>query len=461
MPGCPYVRNRTSRDCDVPVKWLLILAWVMSGCARMSLSPLPEFAQLQEEVLCRTGETISWDTDASFHNCIATLLEDPLTLQSAVYIALINNRSLQAMYEELGMAKAHLVQAGLLTNPIFALSYRFSTRPTVTDLIDLSLFQNALETLLIPLKKRAATKELEAAKWRVATEILEVIAHTTSTFYTLQAEQQLWELKQQEVLALECSYEAAQRLFEAGNIKEVAVTEKQTAYAQAKIEAAALEGEILATKESLNQLMGLWGMQICWQADSSLPPVTNYQWGDVETSAIANSLDLQIARQTLCATAASIGIDTARIVFPAMEIGPSAEREDQIWYVGPAFALALPLFDFGQANAAAGQAALYNQWNAYTALAVDIRSAARAARIALLNAARQWRYAHSTVIPLTEKTFTLTLLQHNAMQMGVFELLAAKRNEILAQMEAVRLQKEYWVAHTTLDILLKGHRVMR
>ena len=47
------------------------------------------------------------------------LLEDALMADKAVQVALLNNRELQAMYTELGVAQADLVQAGLLTNPVF------------------------------------------------------------------------------------------------------------------------------------------------------------------------------------------------------------------------------------------------------------------------------------------------------------------------------------------------------
>jgi len=39
-----------------------------------------------------------------------------------VQIALLNNKDLQATYEDLSIAQADLVQAGLLQNPVFGAS---------------------------------------------------------------------------------------------------------------------------------------------------------------------------------------------------------------------------------------------------------------------------------------------------------------------------------------------------
>jgi cobalt-zinc-cadmium efflux system outer membrane protein len=432
--------------------FLPIALLFLPGCLRVDTNPLPEFEQVREEVARRTGEMVCWE--GFFEMPI-----ESLTLEAAVQIALLNNRDLQAIYQTLGIEKANLAQAGLLTNPAFSLTWRFSTSSAVTDLVDWDIFQNLLETLLIPLKKRAAANELEAAKLMVAAKILEVIGQTKIAFYTLLAQEEIRELKQQEVLALECAYEAASRLYKAGNIKELEVNQRRSLYEAAKIEAADLEVAVLEARENLNILMGLWGNQICWKTVGLLPEVQQCVWENVENCAIANSLDLQAARLQIRATAASVGIDTSRVVFPQAEVGASGEREESIWFIGPAFALSIPIFDWGQAAAAAGQAEILRQWNHYTAMAVEIRSAARMMRIQFLNTRRQLRHYQETIVPLSEKATTLTLLQHNAMQLGVLDLLDAKKEEICSKMETLEIQKACLIAQTKLETLLRGHRL--
>src|SRR5262245_29702927 len=70
------------------------------------------------------GKSLNWERgtpqDKKAADAVVQLLESPLTPDTAVQIALLNNRHLQATYEELSISRADLVQAGLLENPSFS-----------------------------------------------------------------------------------------------------------------------------------------------------------------------------------------------------------------------------------------------------------------------------------------------------------------------------------------------------
>ncbi len=446
--------------------YLIISAFIMGGCGKINTNPDLLFEQIQEDVAELTGHDVYWNNsseECDFSSCIANILENELTSDLSVYIALFNNRNLQATYENLGIAKAQLVQAGLLKNPIFIFSYRFSTKSAVTDLIDMSLFQNFLDIILIPMKKKVAQAELEATKAMITTQILDVIAQTKIAFYILQATEQIWNLKKEVLLSAELTYDVALRLRKAGNIKALEVSKERALYEQIKLEVASLEIEVLQAREKLNVLMGLWGTQIDWKFFPNLPdtPLNEENLDNIENCAIANSIDLQLSYKDMLATAAKLGIDTSMLVFPQIAAGPSAERDDGVWYVGPAFALAIPFFDFGQANAAAAQAEILRQWNHYTALAVETRSSARSVRFNLLNARRQAQYFKRIIIPLAEQITSYTTLQYNAMQLGVFTLLMTKQIELNKKIRAVETQRDYWIIKTELETLLNGHMMQK
>lgn len=452
---------------DIATKKLFVLFGILPmlflcGCIKVNTNAQPIFEDVQQNIQIQTGYSPCWNTDSydgAYQIWVNGALEQELTLDLAVFIALLNNRELQATYENLGIAKAHLVQSGLLRNPIFSLSYRFSTKSTFSDLIDIGLFQNFLEALLIPLKKRMAASELEATKAMVTAQIFDVIAQTKIAFYSYQAIEQIWDLKRQVLLGAESSFEAGQKLFKAGNIKELELTENREFYEKTKVELATLEIEVLNARERLNVLMGLWGSQINWRAQYCLPVLQEkeLEWGDVENCAIAKSLDLAIARRRIYATAAGFGIDMARIVCPQFDLGPSSEREGGVWYVGPALAIGIPFFDFGQAVSAAAQSEILRQWNRYTALAIEIRSEARMKRIRVLNTHRKALYYQKVLVPIAEQLTSLTLFQLNAMQLGVFHLLAAKIHELEQKIQRVELVRDYWIARTELELLLNGH----
>lgn len=441
-----------------------LLLFLTLGCTRFDVDPTSQFCEVKEEIVTLTNQTIYWDPTicGNFQELsLCELIQEKLTDEKAVKIALLNNRALQALYEDLGIAKADLVQAGLLRNPIFSFSYEFTTKRSITDLINMGLMQNFLEILLIPLKKQSASEELERTKALLVTRILDVIAETKMAYYTALYAETIGKLKQEALLAAELSYEAAERLFQAGNLKELEVTMQRSLYEQMKLEVASWEIAILEARERLNVLMGLWGGEINWTLSPSLPslPVSEENYDDIENQAIAMSVDLRASYHNLLATAARFGVDTSKLRFPQFDLGVASEREEGIWYVGPAINLAIPLFDFGQANSAKAHATLMKEWNQYTALAIEIRSKARAARFSFLNHFRQSRFLEKIVIPLAEELTHLVLLQHNAMQMGVFQLLETKKREIEKKMELLEMQREYWISKIKLQTLLNGHVV--
>ena len=71
----------------------------------------------------RSASKIFWNSgtelDKEAAEKVGSLLKKKLTADDAVQIAMLNNRDLQAVYSDLGVAQADLVQAGLFKNPIF------------------------------------------------------------------------------------------------------------------------------------------------------------------------------------------------------------------------------------------------------------------------------------------------------------------------------------------------------
>ena len=437
-------------------------AITFSSCSRISTSPTHAFHHVQQDVVERSGQEISWDNDYSFNDWLEDTLQEELTIDQVVKIALLNNQLLKATYEDLGIAQAHLVQAGLLQNPIFSLSLRYENLVESASIIEMGLVQNLLDLLLKPLKKRLAYTELEIVKEEVTARVLDVIAETTIAFYTLQAANEMLDLQTQQFDAGESSYDAAKRLYAAGNINNLSLTIERANYEKKKIDLAESEVAVVDARERLNVLMGLWGCRLNWEIGKdaeNIPPLVN-EVADIERMAITNSIDLKMARKRIKATAISMGIEISEQVFPEMYIGPDSEKEPEGgWFIGPQFSLSIPIFDTGMAKKAEGCARLSKQWKEYCALVIDIRSAARSAMFRMTNALFRYRHFHDVVIPLEEEVTQETLHQLNAMQIGVFQLLETKQNEIDTKIRSILSFKDYWTARTEIETLLNGRMI--
>jgi cobalt-zinc-cadmium efflux system outer membrane protein len=83
----------------------------LAGCS--SVDPAAGFPDLENTVQERLGKHVRWlrgdPEDAEVEQIIRKLLQEPLSVDAAVEIALLSNRSLQATYEDLGVAQADLV----------------------------------------------------------------------------------------------------------------------------------------------------------------------------------------------------------------------------------------------------------------------------------------------------------------------------------------------------------------
>ena len=78
------------------------VALLATGCA----APRASLDRVQATVAERTGKRIHWNRggveDAQIEQGVQTLLRHELTAERAVQVALLNNRELQARFEEAG-----------------------------------------------------------------------------------------------------------------------------------------------------------------------------------------------------------------------------------------------------------------------------------------------------------------------------------------------------------------------
>src|SRR5713101_4311977 len=102
------------------IGWVCLLLFGLAGCASVNLSA--GFPEVSAEVEERNATKIVWnrgtELDQEAAEKLRALLQRKLTADDAVQIAMLNNRDLQAIYTDLGVAQADLVQAGRFRNPI-------------------------------------------------------------------------------------------------------------------------------------------------------------------------------------------------------------------------------------------------------------------------------------------------------------------------------------------------------
>src|SRR5687767_12689918 len=119
-----------------PMLLLAALPVAFVGCT--STNPKAAFDEVGRHVSARTGQELRWMRDDAerdeIEKAVAALLQTNLTAPPCIGIALLNNRTLQAEFESIGISQAELAQASRLKNPEFSGSWRLPTHaPTVLN----------------------------------------------------------------------------------------------------------------------------------------------------------------------------------------------------------------------------------------------------------------------------------------------------------------------------------------
>ena len=414
----------------------------------------PDVAKLVEP---RTGHTIYWnqgsEADAAVEKTTRAMLAHPLSAAEAVQIALLNNHALQATYEDLTIGQADLVQAGLLQNPVFSASVRFSLDGFPRPYLDFDVEQDFLSILLIPARKRLAAAAFEGAKLRVGHAVIELTYEVRAAYFSLQGTRQIATMRRTILDTADASLDLATRQHEAGNISDADLANEQALHMQIQLDLTRSRGEILAARERLMRLMGLWGVDAGWTIAERLPdlPAVDPRLEDVESVAIQKRLDVAAARWDFQMRSSALEMAHDFRWIGGAAVGAHFERDQDGKVIGPSARIELPIFDQKQATIAKLEAELQQSRARLQSLAVAARSEVREARGRVQLARELADHYRAEVIPLRERLVALTQQQYDAMLVGVYQLLATKQNEVNAYREYIETVRDYWVARADLD----------
>ncbi|MDP1661723.1 MAG: TolC family protein [Phycisphaerales bacterium] len=433
---------------------------LLAGCA--SFEPGKGFDQVGASVFERSGLRPHWNNgtqeDAQAAAAVGALLGSELSADGAVQVALLNNRGLQAVYEELNLAQADVVQAGLLRNPVFSGELRFASGGG-GQVVVLDVAQDFVSLLAMPLHQRRAEAEFEAAKLRVTAAVLDAAFEVRTAFYGYQAAEQAREMRATVLEATDAAFELAKRLRAAGNFRELDLLNERAIFEQAKVDLAAAESSAAQAREHLNALMGLWGEQTVWRAAGRLPALPDdvAPLKGLEGRAIDASLDLALLQREVEIAARSAAIARPWSRLEGAEVGAAAEKDvDGSWTVGPSLSVPIPLFDQGQAAPSEADARYRQAVERTFARAVEVRARVRAAHAGMAAAHARARYYQQVILPLRQRLVDETQLQYNAMQVSPFQLLQARRDQVEAGAAYVASLHGYWRASAELDHVLAG-----
>ena len=429
---------------------------MLAGCA--SVPRDGGLGDVQQVLRDRSSPSVEWRPEPSDRDDdrVPAMLDGELDADQAVAVALINNPRVQIALAELGIARADLIAASTVRNPILGGEIRFPGSPARP--YEVTITQSLFDLAQLPRRRQAGRAAFEAAKLRVAADLLDFAAEVRADFYGLLAATQHVGLNRMILEAAADGAELAQRQHAAGNITDLDLENEQARYEQAKLDLARSEEEALLRRETIVRAMGLRDAAVELGIAAEFPPAP------VEEDAEADLLELARARR-LDVAAARHEVEARERLLPAsrlreiggLDAGFHVEREpDGEHTSGPALELPLPVFNRGRAGRERATAELVRGRQRLALLDAAVGSELRSVRERLLAARARVEYYRDVVLPRRERIVALTQLEHNAMQAGVFQLLQSKQNEADARRDYIEAQRDYWIARGDLDRTVNG-----
>lgn len=434
-----------------------MVIWLLSGCSTISQDEA--FIQVNAKI-DREDYRLIWEKNSEdgkkIENSVQNMLKSPLDSINAVKIALINNRSLQSTYGELGLAQGELVQAGLLSNPI--LGYAIGRDGAVTTRT-LSVELPFLDMLLMPLRRSLSEIRFEEVKLRVGDEVLKMARDTKKSYIEACVTRDIRQLRDQMLDSLEAAAQLSARQYGAGNLSKRNYLRFQNAYSYARVEAFQARVDEVRSRERLNRLLGVFGVDTRYVlAKTTLALlVKKPEYNHLESLAIEKRLDIQAMKKEVEFAARAAGIVSDTRYINGLVLGLESEKvSGQSHKNTIGAAISVPLFDMGQGRITQAKARYDQQLHKLYALSVDVRSGVRE-QYAQTQMAYTIADEHNRHIwPQSTQILEQTQLYYNGMLDGIYELLEDQRSEVKARMEAIRSIGEYHSMLSDLEYALGG-----
>ncbi len=279
-------------------------------------------------------------------------LDDGLTEDEAVAIALWNNAAFQELLVDLGLARGDLIQAGLLPNPEFVYYWPMSDKPFKY------LFDFPIESLwLRPIRLKSASKEAERTAQRLTQAGLDLMRDVRQAYADVVLAKERVRIAGEAVKLRGRIAELAEKRYKAGDISQQEAATARIDALQAQQDAVRIGFEIPILEERLRNLLGLGPLRGPLPLDPSSPPVSQpYDVDALTQEAMANRPDALAAAEAVAAARARVNF--ARLGWVRFLGFFDATSGQGSHVLGPALRFTVPIFNHNQGAIARAEAEL-------------------------------------------------------------------------------------------------------
>ncbi len=442
------MKYATSKPRTKSVRGLLLCAiFILGGCAGL---PPDNGRGEVDQLLIDRGRSV----DDATSDLLASLVGAPLTPDSAIRIALINNPALQSTYASLGFGAADVYEAGRIRNPVLGASVLSSSRSDERDQVTFGLVTSFTDLITLPARTRLAEGTFAALQQAIGAEVLNVAAQTEQAYYDYVGAQQVAALRAQIAKAGALSANLATRYQEAGNLTPRELALERAAASQTQLVALEAQAAAYAARTTLAQMLGL-SVADNWTVPAQLPlPVVQEDGLEALLSLAQESrLDLAAARVQAGVRADQLGVVGWTRWLGELDIGFEKERESGGGSLsGPSLALEVPLFNQHEDALVRADTELQIALNEVRRITTDVDNSVRLAYARLDNSRARITEYQEVMIPQRIATVAAAQQEASYMLIGTFELIALKQDEYDAYQGYLEAIRDYWLARTDLGL---------
>jgi outer membrane protein TolC len=441
---------------------VLTTALALSGCAAFSPdSGMGVVADATGESLGKQVAFVRTADDAEQANTtVRQLLARNLSADAAVQVALLNNKGLQAAYNELALAETDLIEQSLPPNPTFSIS-RISGNGASE--IERQVVGDILALATLPFRSEIARERFRQAQLRAALETLRLAAEVRRAYFRTIAANEMVGLLTDAKSTAESTAQLAKKLGETGALNKLDQAREQVFYAETTAELATARQAATSARERLTRLMGLWDQDLGFRLPDKLPSLPPHPKAlpTIEADAVGHRIDLQIARMELSALAKSLDLTQATRFVTLLDVAGISRRThdpDSAPFRERGFDVQfqIPVFDGGEVRVRQAAETYNLAFNRLTEKAINVRSEARDAYRVYRSTYDIADHYQREILPLRGIISDEMQLRFSSMQVDVFALLTEARQRIASLRAAIDAKREFFLAQSELQTAVNG-----
>lgn len=426
------------------------LAALAGAC--ITVDPNPDYDRAAQHIREATGRGQVYrpqNHDVALR--VQALLRDGISIDDAVDICLLNHPRIQAGFLEVGMARADLVQAGLLSNPSVEIAFRFPSGGGLANL-EAGVAQNIADLWRIPARRRAAARHLERTILALAADAAELAADTKKAYYTAVGRAEAEAVARDGVATAKALLASTMQEHENGHADGLHVNLARSLVLSAELDAETAHLEAADARRRLAERIGITTDADRLVLTDPLPalPTVVLDPDRLIEFARGHRLDLRAAGQAVAQAAARLEHER-RSILDDVDVGLELERESRQrqggrdvladiarasigsgsltapsiqprsdrrrhaeFSIGPSLDIELPIFDQNQARIAEARLAYRRAIKMYEALDRPIAHAVREAVDHATSNIRLVALYRDRAVPLARDNLDLSVAAHRA-----------------------------------------------